>query len=188
WSGLGMKVIDAFGRIGNSSTRTESRAPVRSTGDYVNGLNLYRANMPAPFLAPGAQLPATKVPVQVLVPRKDIFVTPALQRFTGSIPLGSRVIPIEGGHWVVTSRPDVIARLTAKWVDRNVGGVVTAGASVVYGSPREVRGKLALVTGAGAGIGRATAVELARRGARKVVIVDRDLAAANESADAVRAA
>ena len=101
-SGLGVKVIDAFGRIGNSSTRTESRAPVRSTGDYVNGLNLYRANMPAPFLAPGAQLPATKVPVQVLVPRKDIFVTPALQRFTGSIPLGSRVVPIEGGHWVVT--------------------------------------------------------------------------------------
>ena len=51
-----------------------------------------------------------------------------------------------------------------------------------------MQGKLALVTGAGAGIGRATAVELARHGARKVVIVDRDLAAANESADAIRAA
>jgi short-subunit dehydrogenase len=58
----------------------------------------------------------------------------------------------------------------------------------VHGGPREVGGKLALVTGAGAGIGRATAVELARHGARKVVIVDRDLAAAEESADAVRAA
>ena len=54
--------------------------------------------------------------------------------------------------------------------------------------PLSLAGKTAVVTGAGAGIGRATAVELARHGARKVVIVDRDLAAANESADAVRAA
>jgi len=185
-SGLGVKVIDAFGRIGNSSTRTESRAPVRSTGDYVNGLNLYRANMPAPFLAPGAQLPATKVPVQVLVPRKDIFVTPALQRFTGSIPLGSRVVPIEGGHWVVTSRPDVIARLTSEWIDRVVSGVASPSASVVGTGRRDVRGKLALVTGAGAGIGRATALELARKGARAVMIVDRDLAAAEETGAAVR--
>ena len=122
------------------------------------------------------------------MPRKDIFVTPALQRFTGAILDGGRVIPIEGGHWVVTSRPDVVARLTGEWVDRNSGGAAPADESVVRGGPREVRGKLALVTGAGAGIGRATAVELARQGARKVVIVDRDLAAANETADAVRAA
>jgi short-subunit dehydrogenase/pimeloyl-ACP methyl ester carboxylesterase len=185
-SGLGVKVIDAFGRIGNSSTRTESHAPVRSTGDYVNGLNLYRANMPAPFLAPGAQLPATKVPVQVLVPRKDIFVTLALQRFTESIPLGGRVIPIEGGHWAVTSRPDVIGRLTSEWIDHVVSGAASPGASVVGTGRRDVRGKLALVTGAGAGIGRATALELARKGARAVMIVDRDLAAAEETAAAVR--
>ena len=122
------------------------------------------------------------------MPRKDIFVTPALQRFTAAIPNGGRVIPIEGGHWVVKSRPDVVARLTGEWVDRNSGGAAPVDESVVRGGPREVRGKLALVTGAGAGIGRATAVELARQGARKVVIVDRDLAAANETADAVRAA
>jgi NAD(P)-dependent dehydrogenase (short-subunit alcohol dehydrogenase family)/pimeloyl-ACP methyl ester carboxylesterase len=185
-SGLGVKVIDAFERIGQSSTRTQSRAAARSTGDYINGLNLYRANMPAPFLAPGAQLPQTNVPVQVLVPRKDIFVTPALQRFTGSIPLGSRVVPIEGAHWVVTSRPDVIARLTSEWIDRVVSGAASPSASVVGTGRRDVRGKLALVTGAGAGIGRATALELARKGARTVVIVDRDLAAAEETAAAVR--
>jgi short-subunit dehydrogenase len=114
-------------------------------------------------------------------------VIPALQRFTGAIPRGARVISSEGGHWVVTSRPDVIARLTAEWVDRNIGDA-GAGAPTLRGGPREVRGKLALVTGAGASIGRATAVELARRGAGKVVIVDRDLAAAKETADAVRAA
>src|SRR5581483_4966756 len=153
----------------------------------VNGLALYRENMPAPMVSPGPQLPRTTVPVQVLVPHKDMFVTPALQRFTGAIPQGSRVIPIEGGHWVVTSRPDVIARLTAEWVDRTAGGG-PVGESEVRSGPRDVRGKLALVTGAGAGIGRATAVELARQGARKVVIVDLDSVAAEETADAVRAA
>src|ERR1700761_7901207 len=185
-SGLGVKVIDALGRIGNSSTRTQTLGPPRSRGDYVNGLNLYRANMPAPVLAPGAQVPHTRVPVQVLAPRMDIFVTPALQQFTGSIPLGSRVIPIEGGHWVVTSRPDVVARLVGEWIDRVVGGAASLSTSVVGTGRRDVRGKLALVTGAGAGIGRATAVELARKGARTVVIVDRDLAAAEEAAAAVR--
>jgi short-subunit dehydrogenase/pimeloyl-ACP methyl ester carboxylesterase len=185
-SGLGVKVIDALGRIGNSSTRTQTLGPPRSRGDYVNGLNLYRANMPAPLLAPGAQVPHTNVPVQVLVPRMDIFVTPALQQFTGSIPLGSRVIPIEGGHWVVTSRPDVVARLAAEWIDRVAGGAAATSASVVGSGRRDVRGKLALITGAGAGIGRATALELARKGARTVVIVDRDLAAAQQTAADVR--
>ncbi|OBI46849.1 SDR family oxidoreductase [Mycobacterium colombiense] len=187
-SHVGVKVVEALERIGRSSTRSQRHDTLRSVTDYVYGLNLYRQNMPAPMLAPGRQLPETTVAVQTLVPRRDIFVTPALQRFTGAIPNGGRVIEIEGGHWVVTSRPDVIARLTAEWVDRNVAGAPPAGAAEVRGERREVRGKLALVTGAGAGIGRATAVELARHGARKIVLADRDLAAANDTADAVRAA
>ena len=88
--------------------------------DYLNGLNLYRANMPGPILAPPAQLPQTQVPVQVLVARKDYFVTPALQRFAGSIPADNRIVPIEGGHWVVASHPEVVARLTSDWVNAAV--------------------------------------------------------------------
>ncbi|WP_445161088.1 SDR family oxidoreductase [Mycobacterium sp. Dal123C01] len=187
-SGIGVKVVEAVERIGRSSTRSQRRATPRSIADYVNGLNLYRANMPAPMLSPGRDLPKTNVAVQVLVPRKDLFVTPALQRFTGAIPAGGRVVSIEGGHWVVTSRPDVIARLTSEWIDQSAGGQVTASEPSLPGGPHAIAGKLALITGAGTGIGRATAVELARHGAGKVVIVDRDLAAANETADAVRAA
>jgi short-subunit dehydrogenase len=183
-----VKVVEAVERIGRSSTRSQRRTTPRSLGDYLNGLNLYRENMPAPMISPGPRLPGTTVAVQVLVPRQDLFVTPALQRFTGAIPPGGRVVEIEGGHWVVASRPDVIARLTTEWVDRNTGGAAESGPSTVQGRPREIRGKLALITGGGAGIGRATAVELARRGARKIVIVDRDQAAADETADAVRAA
>ncbi|MEZ0354286.1 SDR family oxidoreductase [Mycobacterium sp. pR1184] len=187
-SGIGVKVVEAVERIGRSSTRSQRRATPRSTADYVNGLNLYRANMPAPMLMPGPELPKTNVAVQVLVPRMDLFVTPALQRFTGAIPAGGRVVSIEGGHWVVTSRPDVVARLTSEWIDRSLGGAAPAGEPQVHGGPHEIPGKLVLITGAGAGIGRATAVELARHGARKVIIVDRNLDAANETADTVRAA
>jgi pimeloyl-ACP methyl ester carboxylesterase len=131
-SRLGVKVFEAAERIGRSSTprnRSQRRAAYRSIDDYLNGLNLYRANMPAPILAPPAQLPQTGFPVQVLIAHKDYFVSPALQRFTGSIPASSRVVRIEGGHWVVASRPDVIARLTSEWVDLVIEGAAPAGKS-----------------------------------------------------------
>ena len=117
-----VKVFEAVERIGRPSTRSQRRAAYRSIDDYLNGLNLYRANMPGQILAPGTQLPQTTVPVQVLVARKDYFVSPALQRFTGSIPADSRIIPIEGGHWAVISYPDVVARLTGEWVDQVIAG------------------------------------------------------------------
>ena len=127
-SGATMKVFAAVERIGRASARSPRRAaPLRSIDDYINGLNLYRANMPGPILAPGPQLPQTTVPVQVLVARQDHFVTPALQRFTGSVPVGSRVLPIEGGHWVVASHPDVIARLTSRWVNLVTGRMAPVG-------------------------------------------------------------
>jgi pimeloyl-ACP methyl ester carboxylesterase len=122
-----VKVFEAVERIGRPSTSSRRGAAYRSIDDYLNGLNLYRANMPGPILTPGRQLPQTTVPVQVLVARKDYFVSPALQRFTGSIPAGSRIVPIEGGHWVVNSHPDVVARLTGEWVDLAVEGAAAAG-------------------------------------------------------------
>jgi pimeloyl-ACP methyl ester carboxylesterase len=123
-----VKVFEAVERIGRSGAGSQRRAAkIRSIDDYLNGLNLYRANMPGPLLAPGEQLPQTTVPVQVLVARKDHFVTPALQRFTGSKPAGSRIVPIEGGHWVVASHPDVVARLTSEWVDVFIEGAAPAG-------------------------------------------------------------
>ncbi|OBH68215.1 alpha/beta hydrolase [Mycobacterium intracellulare] len=112
------KVFAAVELIGRSRGSDRQRAAAtRSIDDYLNGLNLYRANMPAPFFVPVKPLPQTRVPVQVLVARRDYFVSPALQRFTGSIPDGGRIVPIDGGHWVVTSHPDVIAGFTGEWVD-----------------------------------------------------------------------
>lgn len=117
-----VKVFEAVERIGGSAAARGRRgAAYRSVGDYLNGLNLYRANMPGPILSPPEPLPVTAVPVQVLVARQDHFVTSALQRFTGSIPDHNRIVEIEGGHWAVISHPDVIARLTAEWIDRGAG-------------------------------------------------------------------
>jgi pimeloyl-ACP methyl ester carboxylesterase len=139
-SRVAVKVFEAVELIGRSSVpRKISRrraATIRSIDDYLNGLNLYRANMPGPILAPGQRLPQTGVPVQVLIARQDHFVTPALQRFTGSIPAGNRIVPIEGGHWVVASHPDVVARLTSEWVTMIVAGEAPAGESVEHSEPQ----------------------------------------------------
>jgi len=135
-SRVAVKVFEAVELIGRSSRRSQRRAAtIRSIDDYLNGLNLYRANMPGPILVPGTQLPQTTVPVQVMVARQDYFVTPALQRFSGSIPAGSRIVPIEGGHWVVASHPDVVARLTNEWVNLITEGAATARESVVHSGP-----------------------------------------------------
>jgi len=66
-SGLGVKVVEALEHIGRSSARSQRHGTPRSIGDYVNGLNLYRENMPAPMVSPGPRLPKTNVAVQVLV-------------------------------------------------------------------------------------------------------------------------
>ncbi|MGD1255041.1 alpha/beta fold hydrolase [Mycobacterium seoulense] len=122
WSRASVAVFAAVELIGRPRGAGRARAATtRSTRDYVNGLNLYRANMPGPFLAPGRELPQTAVPVQVLVARRDYFVSPPLQRFTGAIPPNGRVVDIEGGHWVVSSHPEVIAELTAEWVNQVAG-------------------------------------------------------------------
>jgi pimeloyl-ACP methyl ester carboxylesterase len=123
-SGFGGRLIDTLERIGRSGR--PRRATHRAENDYVNGLNLYRANMPRPLMKPSAPLPSTDVAVQVLAPRLDLFVSPALQRFTGAIPPRHRVLDIDGGHWVVTDRPEMIARLTGEWVDQNVAGSADA--------------------------------------------------------------
>ncbi|CAJ1500173.1 alpha/beta fold hydrolase [[Mycobacterium] kokjensenii] len=121
-SGVGVKVLGWLDRIGRSG-KPQPAVP-RGENDYVNGLNLYRANMPGPLLRPATPLPVTDVAVQVLAPRLDLFVSPALQRYTGAIPANHRVLDIAGGHWVVADRPDVIARHTDEWVQLSVAAAV----------------------------------------------------------------
>ncbi len=75
--------------------------------DACNGLNLYRANLRRRERVPGG--PTTEVPVQLLVPLHDRYVTPAVYRDLGEfVPQLTRV-DVQAGHWVVRTHPDDVA-------------------------------------------------------------------------------
>ncbi|WP_227012825.1 MULTISPECIES: SDR family oxidoreductase [unclassified Pseudonocardia] len=171
------------GFLGGLLTRRE-RIPRPAVRDAVNGLELYRHNLPRRLGRPEPR--RTDVPVQVLAPRGDAYVTPALATSAAEFAPDLRVRYLPGGHWVVRQRPEVIARCTAEMVagatatgTTGEGGPALArarsrGTALVASGGRRDRavrwdGGLAVVTGAGSGIGRATALAFAARGSRVVV-------------------
>jgi NAD(P)-dependent dehydrogenase (short-subunit alcohol dehydrogenase family)/pimeloyl-ACP methyl ester carboxylesterase len=176
-------VLDRSIRVMNNRTRSsaavDDQEPPRSEADKVNALSLYRANMLRRVTAP-RPVP-TRIPVQVIVPEADAFATPELV-IEAARPWVSdlTVRRIAGGHWVVSQRPDVIARLTREFIERQ--GRDAAGPRTAHG---EFGGKLVVVTGGARGIGRATALEFARKGA-DVLIADIDDVAAKETVGELR--
>ena len=71
--------------------------------DAVNGLNLYRVNR-LDF-----RRSTTAVPVQLIVPTKDAFVTPALFDDIETFAPDLRRLDVVAKHWVVQTRPQVVA-------------------------------------------------------------------------------
>ncbi|HWJ98234.1 MAG TPA: SDR family oxidoreductase, partial [Acidimicrobiales bacterium] len=123
----------------------------------VNGIELYRANMygrTAPKVPP-----TTQVPVQLVVPVGDRYVTPAL--LDGMERVAPNLVRREvgGGHWIPRSNPDLVARLVAEHV-----AVVEAGRALTPDPERDV----VVVTGAGSGIGRSVSLAFAERGAHVI--------------------
>jgi NAD(P)-dependent dehydrogenase (short-subunit alcohol dehydrogenase family)/pimeloyl-ACP methyl ester carboxylesterase len=167
-------VIDRATRSGGRRWRSALAAaggPARTPADSVNGISLYRANMLGTAAAP-APRPAT-VPVQLIVPAHDAYVTPDMVvAVTRPWAADLTVNRVAGGHWVVSERPDVIARLTREFLAGRAAA--PASAPTPHG---EFGGRLVVVTGGARGIGRATALEFARRGANVVVADVNDVAA-----------
>ena len=158
--------------------------------DGARGLNLYRANVIPRLLRPGER--RTDVPVQLIVPLGDRYVTPALLDDTvrWAPTLWRRDVP--GRHWLPRSVPDRLAGWIADLVEHAEGGPETPALARHRVLPAdhtgEIRpgtaddlGKVVVVTGAGAGIGRQTALAFAERGA-SVVVVDIDGTAAARTA------
>lgn len=86
--------------------------------DGANGVKLYRANMIGAVRSPRAV--STEVPVQVIVPLRDRYVSVSLAQSVAE--LGDDVVfhQIDGGHWVLLTDPERIAGLIAEHVDRQV--------------------------------------------------------------------
>ena len=153
----------------------------RPMADKLNGLRLYRANMFSRIGAPHPQ--RADVPVQVLAPTRDAYVGTALQT-EAPAPWTSdlRTRRIVGDHWVISSRPDVIARCTRELIDHVEGGAPARGLSAARVTERRRRfeGQLVVVTGGGRGMGRETALTFAAQGA-EVIVADINDEAATET-------
>ncbi|MEV5921172.1 SDR family oxidoreductase [Streptomyces pseudogriseolus] len=171
--------------------------------DAAHGAWLYRDNVRSRLRAPRPDAYA-HAPVQLVTPLRDRYLSPrlhdGLERWAPRLTRRT----LSSGHWVPRSRPDQLATWITDFVTSVEGGRSVEGAGPVEGGAKPVEGgrprkggrperrtgrryadrfggRLVLVTGAGSGIGRATALAFAEAGAR-VVAVDRDTGAAHRTA------
>ncbi|MGA5017942.1 SDR family oxidoreductase [Streptomyces griseoincarnatus] len=151
--------------------------------DAAHGAWLYRDNVRSRLGDPRPDAYA-HVPVQLVTPLGDRFLSPRLH--DGLEQWAPRLTrrTLSSGHWVPRSRPDQLATWIADFVTSVEDGRPEGRAGGRYAD--RFGGGLVLVTGAGSGIGRATALAFAEAGAR-VVAVDRDTGAALRTAGEARA-
>ncbi|MGP3936153.1 SDR family oxidoreductase [Nonomuraea sp. KM88] len=154
--------------------------------DGRNGLWLYRRNMAATLGDPGLDPSVSDVPVQIIEATRDRFVTPALPASFDRWVSGLWRRRLAAGHWAHRSRPGAVAGMIAEFACHVEGA--RAGTALrrarVGGGRRTFGGRLVVVTGAGSGIGLATARAFAAHGA-EVVCADIDLAAARRAAETI---
>ncbi|KUO08699.1 SDR family oxidoreductase [Streptomyces sp. DSM 15324] len=151
--------------------------------DAANGAWLYRDNVRSRLRRPRPDAHA-HVPVQLITPLGDAFLSERLyDELEQWVPrLVRRTLPAK--HWVPRTRPDRVA----SWITEFVTSVEATGGPQPQPTGRHAErfgGQLVLVTGAGSGIGRATALAFAEAGAR-VVAVDRDTQSAVRTAGTAR--
>jgi NAD(P)-dependent dehydrogenase (short-subunit alcohol dehydrogenase family)/pimeloyl-ACP methyl ester carboxylesterase len=150
--------------------------------DAVRGIALYRANMVPTLLNPRRR--STNVPVEVLIPTGDHYATPALtedlERWVST--LWRRELAAK--HWAPLTHGPTVARMVTELIDHLDGKPAprSLARAKAGGNGREFAEQLVVVTGAGSGIGRATAIAFAEKGA-EVVIADLDLASAERTAE-----
>ena len=158
--------------------RRKFRATYR---DASNGVQLYRANMVG---RPAGGGPSTiRLPVQQIALTQDPYVTRPLLDVAEPWCDALWRRELAAGHWAPRTHPAAVARLITEFVDHVDGQDAPRelARARVGATAREMDGQLALVTGAGSGIGKETALALAAAGA-EVLCVDIDFEAAERTA------
>ncbi|WP_132992859.1 SDR family oxidoreductase [Gordonia zhaorongruii] len=151
--------------------------------DMINGLKLYRANIRGKLVSPDPR--QTRVPVLEVVNDRDIALRPAIydRTYTHAAKLWRKSSPT--GHWLPYTKPDYLAATASEFIDCIENGSSSEPNTIdrarQFGAPLPLTGKLAVITGAGSGIGRETAYSLAALGC-EVVLADIDVSAAEETA------
>jgi NAD(P)-dependent dehydrogenase (short-subunit alcohol dehydrogenase family)/pimeloyl-ACP methyl ester carboxylesterase len=155
-----------------------------AVADTRHGLQLYRANLLPRLAAPDPR--RLTIPVQVLAPHRDPFIVSSLQTDIEQWVPNLAVRELPGGHWLPRTHPQVVARCAAELIDNAEGGPESRALRRARRRRQQRQHQpfhdaLVVITGAGSGIGRATAVEFAARGAQ-VVVTDIDQDAAERTA------
>ncbi|MFF5495819.1 SDR family oxidoreductase [Streptomyces aquilus] len=171
------RVLERFERVPGDGYPTASLPT-----DAAHGAWLYRDNVRARLRRPRADAYA-HAPVQLITPLGDAFLSERLyDELEQWVPrLTRRTLPAR--HWIPRSRPDQLAAWIGEFVTANESGRTVTAPSGKYAD--RFGGQLVLVTGAGSGIGRATAYAFAESGAR-VIAVDRDPEGAARTAEMSR--
>lgn len=82
-----------------------------ATGNAVRGLQLYRANLLGSGVPVRGFPPLIEVPVHVMVPLHDPFLSPRLTDGLREEVRDLRISPVDGGHWWPTENSDAFCRL-----------------------------------------------------------------------------
>ncbi|MFI8305560.1 SDR family oxidoreductase [Streptomyces sp. NPDC085927] len=186
WRGpLGKRWPDILKRFENVPRTDDGDYPTSSLpSDAAHGAWLYRDNVRSRLRRPRTDAYA-HAPVQLVTPLGDAFLS---ERLYDDLELWAprltrRTLPAK--HWVPRTRPDQLTTWITEFVTSVEAGRTEVTAPGRYAD--RFGGQLVLVTGAGNGIGRATALAFAEAGAR-VVAVDRDTEAAVRTAEEARSA
>ncbi|MFD4554769.1 SDR family oxidoreductase [Streptomyces sp. NPDC058469] len=151
--------------------------------DAAHGAWLYRDNVRARLRRPRPDAYA-HAPVQLVTPLGDAFLSERLYDELELWAPGLVRHTLPAKHWIPRTRPDQLASWITEFVTANEGDRPRSTPATGKYVER-FGGQLVLVTGAGSGIGRATAFAFAESGAR-VVAVDRDTESAARTAELAR--
>lgn len=120
-SGLADAVM-ALAKLGFEAGKEPAGYGKRLAARNRDGLRIYTANVYQQMLGRKPQRknthePLRPIPSLVIVPTHDIVFTPASQAGAAEWAVDCRIRHVEGGHWLPSHQPDVVAKMVTDFVE-----------------------------------------------------------------------